>query len=97
MEIYRANTEVKWILTKETYERWRNYPAQKKRPAPTKELKKYTLKFDIEDIEGIVVSNKKDREEISIFLHTTELFSGTRRTLSLPEIKKLLDLVIVTE
>lgn len=90
-------TAVKWILTKEAYVRWRNYPAQEKRPAPTQELKKYTLRFDIEDIEGIVVSDKKDREEITTFLHTTELFSGTRRTLSSPEINKLLDLVIVTE
>ena len=90
-------TEVKWILTKEAYDTWRRYPVLKKRPAPTEELKKHTLKFDIEDIEGIVVSDKKDREEITTFLHTTELFSGTRRTLSSPEINKLLDLVIITE
>ena len=90
-------TEVKWILTKEAYNTWRRYPVLKKRPAPTEELKKHTLKFDIEDIEGIVVSDKKDREEITTFLHTTEIFSGARRNLSSTEINRLLELVIITE
>lgn len=89
--------EVKWILTKKAYDAWRNFPVLEKRPAPTEELKKYTLKFNIEDIDGIVVSDKKDIERISRFLNTTEIFSGTRRNLSLIEINRLLDLVIITE
>lgn len=90
-------TEVKWILTKEVYDTWRKYPDQEKRPAPTEELTKHTLKFDIEDIDGIVVLDKKDLEEIRRFFHTTNLFSGARRNLSTTEIKRLLDLVITTE
>ena len=89
-------TEVKWILTKEAYDTWRNYPVLEKRPAPTEELIKHTLKFNIEDIDGIVVSDKKDMEKISSFLHTTEIFSGTRRNLSPTEINRLLELVIIT-
>lgn len=89
--------EVKWILTKEAYDIWRNYPVLEKRPAPTEELTKHTLKFDIEDIDGIVVSDKKDLEKISRLLHTTEIFSGTRRNLSSTEINRLLESVIITE
>lgn len=90
-------TKVKWILTKEAYDTWRNYPVLEKRPAPTEELTKHTLRFDIEDIDGIVVSDKKDIENIRSFLHTTEIFSGTRRNLSPTEINRLLELVIITE
>lgn len=90
-------TEVKWILTKEAYDTWRKYPVQEKRPAPTEKLIKHTLKFDIEDIDGIVVLDKKDLEEISRFLHTTDFFSGTRKNLSLTEINRLVDLVIINE
>lgn len=90
-------TEVKWILTKEAYDTWRKYPVQEKRPALTEELIKHTLKFDIEDIDGIVVLDKKDLEEISRFLHTTVFFSGTRKNLSLTEINRLVDLVIINE
>ena len=90
-------TEVKWILTKEAYDTWRKFPLLTKRPAPTEELKKHTLKFDIEDIDGIIVSNKKEQEDIRRFLNTTEFFSGTKRNLSPTEIDKLSDLVIVIE
>ena len=90
-------TEVKWILTKEAYDTWRNYSVLEKRPAPTEELTKHTLKFNIKDIDGIVVSDKKDMEKISSFLHTTEIFSGTRRNLSPTEINRLLELVIITD
>lgn len=90
-------TEVKWILSKEAYDTWRKFPHLHKRPAPTEELKNHTLQFDIEDIEGIIVSNKKDHEDINRFLNTTEFFSGTKRHLSLAEINRLSDLVIVIE
>lgn len=90
-------TEVKWILTKEAYDTWRKFPRLPKRPAPNEELKKHALQFDIEDIEGIIVSNKKDQEEIHKFLNTTEFLSGTKRHLSPAEIISLLDLVIVIE
>lgn len=80
-------------LTKEAYDTWRNYPVLDKRPVPTEELTKHTLKFNIEDIDGIVVSDKKDMEKISSFLHTTEIFSGTRRNLSQTEI----NIVIITD
>ena len=90
-------TEVKWIHTKKAYDKWRKYPLLTKRPAPTEELEKYTLKFDIEDIEGILVSNKKEQEEIRRFLNSIKYFSGTKRHLSPREIDKLSDLVIVIE
>lgn len=85
-------TEVKWILTQEAYDKWRK-DSNEKRPAPTEELINHALKFDIGDIDSIIVPDKTYTDEISNFLHTTETFSGQKRKLSEGEINFLLGLV----
>ena len=87
-------TKVDWIITEETYKEWRK-DTSNKRPAPTEDLKQYPLKFEIDDIKGIIISDKKEYEEISRFLDVTGLFSGIKKNLSDTEKKQLLELVSV--
>lgn len=86
------SNEIKWIFTEEEYMKWRGDKNQK-RPEPTKEMKRKALKFDIEDIEKIIVKRRSEKIKVKKFLQETHSFSGLQKNLSKEEVRRLMSLI----
>ncbi len=82
------NPDVKWMKTKEEYDKWRG-DRNKKRPKPTEELSRNALTFKVDDITHLCVPIEEDRKRLIEGIRNLKYFSGKEYKLNETEIQHL--------
>lgn len=88
------NPEVKWMQTKEEYDKWRG-DRNKKRPKPTEELRRNVLTFKVNDITHLCVLTENDKEHLVEDIQNLKSFSGNSYQLNYDEIQYLISTISV--
>lgn len=68
----------KWFWTRQAYTKWR-FPNGNKdtdKPSPSKELKKYTLKYDLKDISYILIKDEEYKARLITFIKKLKKIGG---------------------
>lgn len=77
--IVLESEKIKWKWSKEEYESWR-FPSgikNKKKPAPSSELKEFTLTFTPEDVKYILVKDDDSKSKMIEYIKTLQMFGGS--------------------
>lgn len=88
------NSFVGWMKSKAEYDEWRGDITQK-RPKPTEELKKYSLRFAIEDITHLVVKTHEDKRRLLKDLFLNKRNPGNMGQVNEEDLKHLESVITV--
>ena len=68
----------RWFWSRQKYEKWRFPKGNKEsdKPSPNKELRKYTLKYDLNDISYILIKDEEFKSRLITFIKKLKTIGG---------------------